>query len=365
MPKDIGEQQPERSEVQGEKNKKKVDITATKVVAGALASITAAVAGSQLGVAGTISGAALVSIVSTVGTALYQAPLERTKNKVRHRVTLNTAPFRQRNYNDPPSGGGPSRPTSRVPMAQAPNMPRPDGWRPNARSLGGAQPGVRSPTSRSPTSRPPAGPRSANPQPASPDQPTRRISRPAWQGDPNAPTRMISPSGPPDRAEQPPTKQPPGKPVLRWGLLAAGAALVFLISMLSVTGIELVNGRAIAGGPQGSTTVGLVAHAKPMPNKNVDRPDQQPGTVPSQSPEPSLPGSGDQPTSHQRKPTTSHEQPAPTTTQRDRIGQPPTTAPTTTQEPAQPQPTGPSGSPNNPLLPNGPNQLNPVGPPSN
>ncbi len=58
-------------------------LSVTQVVAGALAAVSAAVAASFFGVAGTVIGAALVSVVSTVGSALYGASLDRTGERLR------------------------------------------------------------------------------------------------------------------------------------------------------------------------------------------------------------------------------------------------------------------------------------------
>lgn len=58
-------------------------LTVTQVVAGALAAVSAAVVLSFLGVAGTVIGAALASVVSTVGSALYSASLARTTERLR------------------------------------------------------------------------------------------------------------------------------------------------------------------------------------------------------------------------------------------------------------------------------------------
>ena len=52
-------------------------IQISKVVAGTLAAVSAAVLGSFLGVAGTLAGAALASIVGSVGTELYERSLHR------------------------------------------------------------------------------------------------------------------------------------------------------------------------------------------------------------------------------------------------------------------------------------------------
>lgn len=63
--------------------KRKVDLNAFHVAAAALAAVTSAVLGSQLGAAGTVIGAAGASVVTTVGTAVYQTSLERSRQRVR------------------------------------------------------------------------------------------------------------------------------------------------------------------------------------------------------------------------------------------------------------------------------------------
>ncbi|CAL9650068.1 hypothetical protein SUDANB95_06560 [Actinosynnema sp. ALI-1.44] len=58
---------------------KKLEIKPAQVVAGALGAVTAAVLGAKLNLAGTVVGAAVASVVSTVGAALYQHSIERTR----------------------------------------------------------------------------------------------------------------------------------------------------------------------------------------------------------------------------------------------------------------------------------------------
>ena len=60
-----------------------LDLSATQVVGGALAAMTAAALGSQLSVAGTVVGAALASIIAAVAGSLYTASLRRTHDKVK------------------------------------------------------------------------------------------------------------------------------------------------------------------------------------------------------------------------------------------------------------------------------------------
>ncbi|MDQ2883893.1 MAG: hypothetical protein M3Y48_22755 [Actinomycetota bacterium] len=63
--------------------KPKADLNLAHVAAAALAAVTTAVLGSELGAAGTLIGAAGASVITTVGTAVYQTSLERSRTRVR------------------------------------------------------------------------------------------------------------------------------------------------------------------------------------------------------------------------------------------------------------------------------------------
>jgi outer membrane lipoprotein SlyB len=71
------------SQAGDKKSKKGLDLSATQVVGGALAAMTAAALGSQLSVAGTVAGAALASIIAAVAGSLYTASIRRTRDKVK------------------------------------------------------------------------------------------------------------------------------------------------------------------------------------------------------------------------------------------------------------------------------------------
>jgi hypothetical protein len=77
--------EPDTNAESGDKQSKAkaLDLSATQIVGGALAAMTAAALGSQLSVAGTIVGAALASIIAAVGGSLYTASLRRTSDKVK------------------------------------------------------------------------------------------------------------------------------------------------------------------------------------------------------------------------------------------------------------------------------------------
>ncbi|GAB3211914.1 hypothetical protein ACQEU5_17565 [Marinactinospora thermotolerans] len=71
------------SEGQDEKKRKRIDLSMSQVVGGGLATLTAATAASYLGVYGTIIGAAVMSVISTAGTAVVQHFLSRSGDKAR------------------------------------------------------------------------------------------------------------------------------------------------------------------------------------------------------------------------------------------------------------------------------------------
>ncbi|MDT4913419.1 MAG: hypothetical protein QOC66_2547 [Pseudonocardiales bacterium] len=62
------------------------DLSATQLIATALAAITATIAASYLGVSGTVIGAAVASVVSAVGNAVYGHSLRSTRERVRVRT---------------------------------------------------------------------------------------------------------------------------------------------------------------------------------------------------------------------------------------------------------------------------------------
>jgi hypothetical protein len=60
-----------------------LELSGTQLVAAALAAVTATIAGSYLGVSGTVIGAALASVLSAVGNAVYGHSLRKTRDRVR------------------------------------------------------------------------------------------------------------------------------------------------------------------------------------------------------------------------------------------------------------------------------------------
>ncbi|GAA3757963.1 hypothetical protein HDA32_001853 [Spinactinospora alkalitolerans] len=68
---------------EGEEKKKRIDLSMSQVVGGGVATLTAATAASYLGVYGTIIGTAVMSVISTAGTAVAQHYLQRSGDRAR------------------------------------------------------------------------------------------------------------------------------------------------------------------------------------------------------------------------------------------------------------------------------------------
>lgn len=67
---------------QHEQKQPLIGVSAAQIMAGALASVTAAVVASYFGIGGTLIGAAITSVVATIGGALYKQSLERARARV-------------------------------------------------------------------------------------------------------------------------------------------------------------------------------------------------------------------------------------------------------------------------------------------
>lgn len=90
-------------------------LSATQLIGTALAAITATVAASYLGVTGTVIGAALASVLSAVGNAVYTTSLRTTSNRVREVVPLPARVTRAVPVVDGPPPPPASRPRPRRP----------------------------------------------------------------------------------------------------------------------------------------------------------------------------------------------------------------------------------------------------------
>ncbi|MEB3369333.1 hypothetical protein [Saccharopolyspora mangrovi] len=177
----------------------------------ALASVTAAFLGSRLGVAGTVVGAGLTSVIITVGGALYQRSIEKTREK------------------------------ATVAAAKAAEL------RKRRTQLGHPMPG----------------------QIFGTEEATRKLEVtglqwPGGEAVEEPATELIDAR----------TVLSPPVPRRRWGrwaLVGATCAAVFAVSMLLVTGFEGVTGRPLSGGD--GTTLGQVLQPAPRAPVKTERPE--------------------------------------------------------------------------------------------
>jgi hypothetical protein len=84
------------------REKREGQLSALQVAAGALAAVSAAVIASFFGVAGTVIGAAVASVVSTVGAAVYTESMRRTHAGLRRLVRSPQAPVHRSAGDRPP-----------------------------------------------------------------------------------------------------------------------------------------------------------------------------------------------------------------------------------------------------------------------
>lgn len=273
-----------------------------QIMAGALAAATAAILGSFLGVIGTIGGAAAASVISTVGAALYQRSLERTRDAVKSRLVVNqvagskiatavakatgSAPVA------PPRNGRPQGPMAPAPMSPpygAPMPGRPGPMPPGAptqRMPGGQQQqlrtGGRTVTTRlDPAGRPVAEDHTRRiPDARTPDgRPTQVVPPLGPDGRPMANPTARMPMGPPsppggsptaylggpgpggdDPTQLAPAAEEPKRRRFGWktyATLAGVAASIFAIGILASFAVESATGHPLSGGTSG-TSVGAI-----------------------------------------------------------------------------------------------------------
>jgi hypothetical protein len=245
--------------------------------------VTTAGVGSFVGGAmGTVAGAGIAAVITTVGDAFYQRSIERTRDHVRGRLRSTRRP-----------SDGPARADGdRTVVASAlPSGPAGDGADDRTRVTGTSPDDTPTMVIGS------GGPAGSAGEATQVHGPGTRVLSP---DDDQATALVGSPGGPdgpggdgPDGdgpgGEDEPPRRPPWK---RYALLAATALLIFLIAMLTITGIERIKGSPLSGGESG-TSVGSVI-----------------GTAPSTSAEPSAPETTSSDPSGGAEATTTSEAPS-------------------------------------------------------
>ena len=268
----------------------KLELSMPQIIGGALAAASAAVASSWLGVAGTVLGAVIVSLVASIGSAIYTHSLKRSAEAIRE--TIPVVPLRT--LRSHAMHGHASEGTTAV----LPTVSEP----------------VQGPV-EGPVDRPVAGP---------------------VEDAATATTRRVAALPTPPRP-------------IRWGAVAASAAVMLVLAVAALTGFELVAGKSaasLAGNGHGRTTLSqLVRHD----SSSTPKP-----TTPTTPSTPSTPSTGGAPTpgSSTTGSTPTQTGPTPTTTQPTQPTQSEPTQPTTTQptqptQPTQSEPTAlqPTGTP--------------------
>lgn len=254
---------------------RRIDVSATHVVASLLATTTGAVAASSLGVAGTLIGAAIVSVASTAGAAVYKHYLARSHDQLRKAAKV-LAPY---------AGlGGNARHLSQ--QEAAGESIRPAG--PAGLSGRGDE-------------RPPEAPHEPNGRPN--PGPAWYSAGMAWTG--GDPAEMAGTAPDSARAGEDSTPTAGNRRRIRSSIALAGAALaVFLLAMGGITAFELMAGKPISSvlfhHSGTGTTVGhfLGGHARrhsppATPQPTTPAPTSRatgtpsPSLAPSQSPTPS------------------------------------------------------------------------------
>jgi hypothetical protein len=213
------------------------ELSAAQVAGGALAAVTSAVAGSSLGVHGTVAGAAVGSVVATVGGELYTHSLRRTHETVRTVVARRGTPGTQ-------SDAAATEPTAVISPEHA--------------ALGDAA-----------TTETPQDALTEMPQ----DTQTAILPQAApqsWRGERSGP------------------------PLRRLAVVGAAAAGVFALSMGILSVGEVIAGRPVASvvsGDQGSgTTIGRTfdgggtTPVEPAPTESDQSPQDEPGQISDTAP---------------------------------------------------------------------------------
>jgi hypothetical protein len=318
-------------------SRRRIDVSASQVVASTLAAVTGAVAASYLGVTGTIIGAAVMSVASTAGAAVYKHYLARSHERLRA-AAVNIAPLaalngRAARWAQPgeaagrpaedaasaPAGsahapGGPGRTAgddAAPAAAAAPDKAVTEGW-PTAASL---------PDNTVTEALPKIGDRGRDRRADLPvGQPANvRAGRPAGlagrQPDGSAQTPLAGGYGPDwaDRGQGFTGWAGTRNSRRRWLVLGGATLAAFLLAMACITVIELAAGKpldSLVRGRSGSgTTVGTVVGGHPGHPASPARqqpsspaPSSQPSGTPSPSRSPapspsSSPSSSPSPTS--------------------------------------------------------------------
>ncbi|NEA24450.1 hypothetical protein G3I70_18415 [Actinomadura bangladeshensis] len=281
------------------------DLSTTQLIASAVATAVAALGASYLGVYGTIIGAALMSVISTAGSAVGKHYLDQGRDQIKELTHLQSAVRRRAAAEGAADEATRADPTRTVVWSGDPNATRFDApfGDPNATRLdAGGDPGA----TRLDSVDAVAG---SLAEEAGEDAVREVVRRTAWQS-----TVEWAKA--------------------HWVKLAVSSAAVFAIVVGGITAYEAATGEPIGGGGKRGLTVTSVldgggGQPDGTPSQNPSDGPTEPGTTPSQTPTDGAPST---------EPTTPAPQPTDGPT-----GQP-TEQPTTTV-PTAPETTAPTDGP--------------------
>jgi hypothetical protein len=276
---------------------KRSQLKLSQILATVLAAVTAAFLGSRLGVAGTVTGAGVASLISTIGTTLYQQSLDRTSRaarKVRSHVVARTG-------KQPLLEPEPTEVVELPVPAEQATTEVTGAWAPTRRFEPVRKPDPIADATTDWLSKPTelfTRPTEVK------DRPTGVFQRPA-----EAETELV---GPP--AEQ--------RRRLRWRVLIGATALAFVLGMGAVTGVELLAHRPLSGGDTGTTISGLFGGATQIPTtthsntpaRDTTTHEASTTTPPSGNTPTTTPSTSVNPTPSSTTPPTSTTTPPPTST---------------------------------------------------
>lgn len=283
------------------------DISTTQLIASATATAVAAFGASTLGVYGTIVGAALMSVISTAGTAIAKHYLDQGRSQLKELTHLQAAVRRRE-----PARGAAETATSADPTRTAvwsgdPNATRndpPGGGDPNATRFGPFAGGDPNATRMDPV-----------------ETVAGSFAEQAGEGAVRQVVRRSAWTSTVEWAKA------------HWAKLAVTSGVVFAIVIGGITIYEAMSGQPIGGGGGKGLTVTNVlggggGQPEEAPSQNPSGGPTEPGATPGETPTGEAPATG--PSTPERQPT---GQPTGQPTQQ------PTQAPTA--EPSTPVPTAP------------------------
>jgi hypothetical protein len=285
-------------------SRRRIELSGTQVIASMLAAVTGAIAASYTGIAGTMIGVAVMSVVSTAGSAVYKHYLARSQERLHSAAVVIApaiAPLASHN-----AAAGQRRRASEHARAAAGQSRASE----HARAAAGH--------SRADGHYPEPG------WPATGDQDATQPIRSAGPGHDHA-----ARPGAPDGAGQ---AAPGARP--RWRPIAGAALGVFILTLGGITAVEVAAGKPldalIWGRNISGTTIGDVTgaqHGRPASRQHQQPAAPSPSRQASQSPTPT--------------PTSTSPTPTPTPSATQSPSPSPSPSPSSgSPAPASPSPTG-------------------------